>query len=170
MRWHSASELGQKYATKNYPSQGTQICKLHGPSIKPSHFLLGYFCSWKENFVSCVGSRDKESNKEPVEQVFRECTLFFFFVVWGGSFLLFFFLIKPLCEKGLYTWWGVLTHHGSVTSTSVLKEPSTVTCPQQKSSFRHQLEPVTVNIESGGETHRFFLLRTFLSLISWSET
>ncbi len=35
MRWRSASELGQKYATKNYPSQGTQICKLHGPSIKP---------------------------------------------------------------------------------------------------------------------------------------
>ncbi len=42
MRWRSASELGQKYATKNYPSQGTQICKLHGPSIKPSHqSLLG---------------------------------------------------------------------------------------------------------------------------------
>ncbi len=35
MRWLSASELGQKYATQNYPSQGTQICKLHGPSIKP---------------------------------------------------------------------------------------------------------------------------------------
>ncbi len=30
-----ASELGQKYATQNYPSQGTLICKLHGPSIKP---------------------------------------------------------------------------------------------------------------------------------------
>ncbi len=30
-----ASELGQKYATQNYPSQGTPICKLHGPSIKP---------------------------------------------------------------------------------------------------------------------------------------
>ncbi len=31
-----ASELGQKYATRNYPSQGTPIiCKLHGPSIKP---------------------------------------------------------------------------------------------------------------------------------------
>ncbi len=35
MRWRSASELGQKYATQKYPSQGTQICKLHGPSIKP---------------------------------------------------------------------------------------------------------------------------------------
>ncbi len=30
-----ASELGQKYTTQNYPSQGTPICKLHGPSIKP---------------------------------------------------------------------------------------------------------------------------------------
>ena len=30
-----ASELGQKYATQNYPGQGTPICKLHGPSIKP---------------------------------------------------------------------------------------------------------------------------------------
>ncbi len=30
-----ASELGQKYATQNYPSQGTPICKLHGPRIKP---------------------------------------------------------------------------------------------------------------------------------------
>ena len=35
MHWCSASELGQKYATQNYPSQGTPICKLHGPSIKP---------------------------------------------------------------------------------------------------------------------------------------
>ncbi len=44
MHWRSASELGQKYATQNYPSQGTPICKLHGPSIKPhtlpqQHFL-----------------------------------------------------------------------------------------------------------------------------------
>ncbi len=29
-----ALELGQKYATQNYPSQGTPICKLHGPRIK----------------------------------------------------------------------------------------------------------------------------------------
>ncbi len=29
MLWRSASELGQKYATKNYPSQGTPICRLH---------------------------------------------------------------------------------------------------------------------------------------------
>ncbi len=35
-----ASELGQKYATRNYPSQGTPICKLHGPSIKPRKFLV----------------------------------------------------------------------------------------------------------------------------------
>ncbi len=34
MRRRSASELGQKYATQNYPSQGTPICKLHGPSKK----------------------------------------------------------------------------------------------------------------------------------------
>ncbi len=36
MLWRSASELGQKYATQNYPSQGSPICRLHGPSIKPS--------------------------------------------------------------------------------------------------------------------------------------
>ncbi len=35
-----ASELGQKYTTQNYPSQGTPICKLHGPSIKPRTWLL----------------------------------------------------------------------------------------------------------------------------------
>ncbi len=29
MLWRSASELGQKYATKNYPSQGTPICRLN---------------------------------------------------------------------------------------------------------------------------------------------
>ncbi len=45
MRWCSASELGQKYATKNYPSQGTQICKLHGPRIKP--FALSCYSLWK---------------------------------------------------------------------------------------------------------------------------
>ncbi len=35
MQWRSASELGQKYATQNYPSHGTQIGTLHGPPIKP---------------------------------------------------------------------------------------------------------------------------------------
>ncbi len=34
-----ASELGQKYATQNYPGQGTPICKLHGPSIKPRNAI-----------------------------------------------------------------------------------------------------------------------------------
>ncbi len=37
-----ASELGLKYATQNYPSQGTPICKLHGPSIKPRKFLVTF--------------------------------------------------------------------------------------------------------------------------------
>ncbi len=52
MHWRSASELGQKYATQNYPSQGTQICKLHGPSILPSHTHLVCLtksdCVWKQ--------------------------------------------------------------------------------------------------------------------------
>ncbi len=38
-----ASELGQKYATQNYPSQGTQIFKLHGPRIKPRKSITLYF-------------------------------------------------------------------------------------------------------------------------------
>ncbi len=40
-----ASELGQKYVTQNYPSQGTPICKLHGPSIKPPTLHGGVHCN-----------------------------------------------------------------------------------------------------------------------------
>ncbi len=47
MLWCSASELGQKYATQNYPSQGTPICKLHGPSTKPSHMWSETGFMWK---------------------------------------------------------------------------------------------------------------------------
>ncbi len=61
-----ASESGQKYATQNYyPGQGTPICKLHRPSIKPCkgysrithvfHFPTPAFCEvWIKRETGCV--------------------------------------------------------------------------------------------------------------------
>ncbi len=46
MLWRSASELGQKYATINYPSQGTpNLQVIHGRSRKPSQWWLFFFIS-----------------------------------------------------------------------------------------------------------------------------
>ncbi len=52
MHWRSASELGQKYATQNYPSQGTPICKLHGPSIKPSQIHSDFYLFVEDSYLT----------------------------------------------------------------------------------------------------------------------
>ncbi len=68
MRWRSASELGQKYTTQNYPSQGTQICKLHGPSIKPRKCVLAQAPSsiWDCGFWSLTWLWGRRLSQSPV--------------------------------------------------------------------------------------------------------
>ncbi len=53
MLWRSASELGQKYATKNYPSQGTPICRL---STAPAENLRNTTLSLTEGLEKSLWS------------------------------------------------------------------------------------------------------------------
>ncbi len=54
MWWRSASELGQKYATKNYPSQGTPNLQVARPQHK-TFALQNYGANWQVLNDPCFG-------------------------------------------------------------------------------------------------------------------
>ncbi len=77
MLWRSASELGQKYATQNYPSQGTPICRLN---TAPAQNLRKLVCQGvlSERGVCCVLRDEKRvavsgASQDRVLRLYKNC-------------------------------------------------------------------------------------------------
>ncbi len=75
MHWRSASELGQKYTTQNYPSQGTPICKFTRPQHKTFATRLsqlkgsGTMLAWAT--IHNTIRRNDTSNSDPAGQILK---------------------------------------------------------------------------------------------------